>query len=125
MENMKLTDTLSGCVDHCGWCLHQCPEEDKYGILVTCLKLQSEFNKLYLLVYSQLSDRSVDTIKNFLTFFSKLALNYQRRENVRIKNLGKKELNTEDFEKLPGCSKIFHISQIINETYLNKLSGNE
>jgi hypothetical protein len=125
MVNMTLTDTLSGCVDHCGWCLHQCPEEDKYEILVTCLKLQSGFNKLYLSVYLQLSDRSADTIKNFSTFYSKFALYYQRRENVQIKNLGKKELNTEDFEKLPGCSQIFHISQILNETYLNKLYGNE
>jgi hypothetical protein len=125
MEEITLTNALAGCIDHCGWCVHQCPEEDKYGILVTCLKLQSEFNKLYLSVYLQLSDRSAYTIKNLSILFNKLAVNYQRKENERMKDLGKKELSADDFGKLPGCSHIFQISQILNETYVNKLYGNE
>lgn len=125
MNKLTFTDALAGCADHCGWCVHQCPEEDKYEILVTCLKLQSEFNKLYQSVYLQLSDGSAETIKNFSILFNKTALNYQRRENERIKNLRMKELSADDFRKLPGCSQIFHISQIVNETYLQKQYGNE
>ena len=125
MEKITLTDVLAGCIDHCGWCVHQCPEEDKYRILVTRLKLQAEFNKLFLSVYLQLSDRSSNTIKIISILFNKFALNYQRRESVRIKNLRKKELNVDDFKKLPGCSQIFHISQILNETYLNNPYGIE
>jgi hypothetical protein len=125
MEKITLTDALAGCLDHCGWCVHHCPEADKYGILVTCLKLQSEFNKLYLSVYSLLSNRSTETIKIISILFNKIALNYQRRENEQIKNLRMKELSADDFEKLPGCSQIFQISQILNETYLNNLYGIE
>lgn len=125
MKKISITDALAGCVDHCGWCVHQCPEEDKYEILVACLRLQSEFNKLYLSVYLQLSDSSADTIKNHSVLFNKIALNYQRRENKKIKNLRIKESSADDFRKLPGCSQIFHISQVLNETYLNKRYGNE
>jgi hypothetical protein len=117
MKNISLVEALENCADACGWCVHQCPDKDKYDMLVYCISIQKEFLAVGSLVNNILSGRSEVTMKKIFKFFEIIAGYFQENNSTGNKNDFREAGNSKDGLRLPGCSQIFMVSQSLGQIY--------
>ena len=112
MNDISLSDVLADHTTACGWCVRQCNDEDKYEMLVTCIRIQNKFSEM-----SKTINLVLD--KNAPKFFDKI-IEQSGKIAEEIKDYSEEGKNkTSDFDeerKLPGCSQIFNIAQSIAQT---------
>ena len=121
LNNISLSDALADHTTACGWCVRQCSDEDKYEMLVTCIRIQIKFNEI-----SKTINLVLD--KNAPIFFDKI-IEHSGKIAEEIKDYSEEGKNkTSDFDeerKLPGCSQIFNIAQSIAQTHISKFRNND
>jgi hypothetical protein len=117
MNSLSLIEALENCTDSCGWCVHHCSDEDKYEMLVLCIRIQNEFLIVDRIVNKILSNRSEVSMKKIFRLFEAIAsyllVNHSLENKSNFSEAGKKEESL----KLPGCSQIFKISQSLGQMY--------
>jgi hypothetical protein len=121
MEDISLIEALKSCTTGCSWCVHHCPDEDKYENLVTCIRIQKGLLVICKMAGSILDDKTSLFMKKLIKIFEKLSevlLEEWKTHNVSAPRLG---YNYEISNKLPGCSHIFLVSQLLEQTYLQTL----
>jgi hypothetical protein len=120
MNDLSLIETLASCTDPCGWCIHQCPDHDKYEMLVTCLRVQKGFLIVSQTVNKILAGRSRGAMEKILMLFEILADNLQG-EHIQINKISfNAEHKPENVWRLPGCSQILLVAQTLEQIYLNE-----
>jgi hypothetical protein len=110
-------ETITYGADACRWCVQQCPDEEKYEILVTCISIKNEFSLICRRINLVLGKTSPDFLKNIIAQFEKVS---ERIETEPV--LGKSIRLAESAEekwRLPGCSQIFLVAQSLGQNDLN------
>jgi hypothetical protein len=120
LKHVSLIDALTDCSTSCGWCVHQCPDEDKYEMLVTCIRIQKECAAICMMINSILAERASDSTKKIFYVFEILTENLQKSQGTATKNTLRLKDKPEKERKKPGCSKIFQIALFIEQSYLNE-----
>jgi len=110
VNQKSLIDSLKDCTYSCGWCITNCPDEDKYEMLVTCINIQKEIVQVGNIVYRILSDRFFKTMKIITILLETFAAEIQKR-HITVNYNFNAEHNSGDNRRLPGCSQIFTIAQ--------------
>jgi len=121
MNSLSLIEALENCTDSCGWCAHHCPDEDKYEMLVSCIRIHKEFLIVGTIVIKILSNRSGDSMKKIFKLFETIADYLQAKHSVENKRNFREARKTKDALRLPGCSQIFVISQSLGQMYSKEL----
>jgi hypothetical protein len=121
MEPVSLEEALNSCSNSCGWCVHQCPDKDKYEMLIYCIRIQKEFISVGKMTRLILNDKADKFNKEIFKLFEVIANDFQERDPM-IKKNNSRGKNLMDVSKLPGCSQIFLVAQSIQQTVLNKLN---
>ncbi|HEY7751285.1 MAG TPA: hypothetical protein VH917_03250 [Ignavibacteriaceae bacterium] len=124
VKDISFLNALADCTSSCGWCVHRCPDKDKYEILVLCIKLQNEFAKIWKNINSILPGR-IDLLgRNLLDVFTNLAEMEHRAAEDQKRILFSKTISEKAWQ-MPGCSQIFMLANILDRTYLNGATGND
>ena len=121
MNSLSLIEALENCTDSCGWCAHHCPDEDKYEMLVSCIRIQKEFLIVGSTVNKILSDKSNDSMKKIFKLFEFIADYLQMIHDADNKRNFRGVKKSEDGLRLPGCSQIFVVSQSLGQMYSKEL----
>ena len=82
MEEIKLNDALKNCSKSCGWCTHQCPDEDKYEMLVYCIQIQKEFLAIGKLLREIIGEKSVKVVKDIGTLFELIIYDLHKKKLI-------------------------------------------
>ena len=69
MEDITLIENLADCTASCGWCVHQCKDEDKYEMLFICINIQREYMSVCRTVNLILGDNGSDFMKRIMEIF--------------------------------------------------------
>jgi hypothetical protein len=110
------------CTASCGWCVHQCSDEDKYEILVFSLQIQKECLLICKTINLMLGGTAPESVHNVIELFKKLAIHVQDKSGASKT----KELIPGSVErKKPGCSQIFLIAQMLEQSCLNQSYRND
>jgi len=120
MKDILLIETLTKGKDSCEWCSHQCNDEDKYEMLVTCIRIQKECLLICQTVSLILTGNTSASIKNILYVFEKLTENVQSNSKTIRASTPKSVIKSGGTWKKPGCSQIFLIAQSLEQKYPNE-----
>ena len=120
--NNILFKSIADYAAPCTWCIKNCSDNEKYEILVAGIKIRNEFSLIIRtinLMFGANATRIAGQI--FCVFESQADLihNYIKQEEPNLSECSKEEW------KLPGCSQIFNITQLIEQTYSNKIRNSE
>lgn len=121
MKSLSLIEALENCTDRCGWCVHHCPDEDKYEMLVSCIRIQKEFLAIGSIVNKILSKRSKSSMKKIFKLFATIADYLQTKHSSDDKRNFAETGNKGEALRLPGCSQIFMISQSLRHMYSKEI----
>ena len=120
MKHISLIEALTDCTTTCGWCLNECPDEDKYETLVNCIRFQKECLTLFKTVYSILAGGASECIGKINNLLEALAENVQKDSGITNTHTSKSMHSPQQGMKKPGCSHIFQIAQLLEQSYFNK-----
>ncbi len=116
MSDLSLIEALSDCTTSCGWCVNHCMDEEKYGVLVYCISVQKECVEILREVNLILSNQAPNSIKEITELFEILSENVQK--NIKTTNTYTTKFMNKPKENLkPGCSQIFLISQLLEQSF--------
>ena len=105
--------------DTCGWCDQNCPDEEKYEMLVTCIRIQNEFaiiGRKVSLMLGRTSPAFLQRIINLFKIFTDHIKPKQLKERSKITHN-----NSEKEWRLPGCSQIFLVAQSLEQININEI----
>ena len=115
MSDTTLIEALLDCKT-CGWCDHQCVDEEKYDVLVYCISIQKECVEILREVNLILSRGAYNSSKEITKLFEILTENVQK--NIKSTNIGVSKFVHKPEENLkPGCSQIYLISQLLEQSF--------
>jgi hypothetical protein len=120
LKHVSLIDALTDCSNSCGWCVHHCPDEDKYEMLVTCIRIQKECAAICMTINSILADRAPDSMGKIFYVFEMLTENIEKSRETTTKNKIRLTDKPKKEQKKPGCSQIFQIALSIEQNYVNE-----
>ena len=120
MKDISLFEALQDCTATCGWCIHHCPDVDKYDILVLCIRLQKEFINIWKNINSILPGRTNSIENLMLGVFTKLSEIEHRTAEKQKRFLTPYSNKSENILRMPGCSQIFLLAQSLEETLWNE-----
>jgi len=121
MKDISLIEALTGSAAGCEWCIHQCPDEDKYENLLSCIRIQKGLLVICKMACSILDDKTSLFMKKLIKIFEKLSevlLGELKTHDVSAPRLSYNYLRS---RKLPGCSHIFLISQSLEHDIISRI----
>ncbi len=116
MRNISLIEALSDCTTSCRWCDNHCIDEEKYDVIVYCISIQKECVEILRKVNLILSHKASNSLREITELFEILSENVQK--SIKTTNISSLEFVNKPEENLkPGCSQIFLISQLLEQSF--------
>jgi hypothetical protein len=116
MKDFLLTEIIKDAGDFCEWCTLPCKDEDKYEMLIICINIQRECLLICRTVNSILGVS--DFMKRVIEIFEMLSEDV-RRQSEAITSKGSAVNKSFRRNNNAGCSHIFSIARLLEQSYLN------
>ena len=117
MRDFLLTEIIKDAGDFCEWCTLPCKDEDKYEMLIICINIQRECLLIFRTVNSILGVS--DFMRRVIEIFEMLSEDV-RRQSEAITSNGSAVNELVRRNNKTGCSQIFNVAGLIEQSYLNR-----